>query len=200
MTSINLDQFLGASIVGFTGSAGNVGFAGSVGYTGSQGNVGFTGSLGYTGSVGFTGSSGEYAAIGFTGSAGSSGSDGYTGSQGLLSWIQKTSNYTASANQAIIANSSSGSFTLTLPATPTIGDTVVICDGNSFSTEPITVLGNGNLIETYDAFVLNIDNVKVDFVYNGSQWHVFATITAAPTVSTGSSTGGLEQTFLLMGA
>jgi hypothetical protein len=54
----------------------------NVGYTGSQGLIGFAGSsgayagMGYTGSrgnLGYTGSSGAYAAVGYTGSPGTGG-------------------------------------------------------------------------------------------------------------------------------
>lgn len=62
-----------SSVVGYTGSKGDIG---STGYTGSQGNLGYTGSQGSQGVIGYTGSQGD---IGYTGSLGSTG---YTGSVG----------------------------------------------------------------------------------------------------------------------
>jgi hypothetical protein len=94
------------SLIGYTGSQGDIGYTGSqgeIGYTGSQGELGYTGSVGYTGSqgVGFTGSQGE---IGYTGSVGYTGSEGagFTGSQGDLGYtgsqgIQGLRGYTGSA-------------------------------------------------------------------------------------------------------
>jgi hypothetical protein len=50
-----------------------------------------------------------------------------------------TANYTASAGEIVLVDSSSGSFTVTLP-TPTLGAGVTIKDvGNSLSTYPVTV-------------------------------------------------------------
>jgi hypothetical protein len=85
--------------LGFTGSAGAVGFTGSggtgftgstgAGFTGSQGDLGYTGSqgAGFTGSVGYVGSQGEQGNLGYTGSAGAGGEGGgYTGSQGDLGY------------------------------------------------------------------------------------------------------------------
>lgn len=148
-----------------------------VGYTGSQGPIGYTGSVGYTGSIGYTGSQGE---TGFTGSI------GFTGSQGIYGWITKTANYTAQNLDAIIADTNGGAFTITLPATPSAGDTIVISDGDDFSTNNLTVARNGSTIEGVDDdFILNIQHVKIDFVYDGTTWQVFPTVTAAnqPTVA-----------------
>lgn len=95
--------YTGSQGVGYTGSKGDVGYVGSastvIGFTGSKGDVGYTGSLGgvgYTGSastvIGYTGSAGTdgYAgSVGFTGSAGLDGAYaalGYTGSQGPIGY------------------------------------------------------------------------------------------------------------------
>jgi hypothetical protein len=152
MSTINLSNLLDNSYVGFTGSQG-------AGFTGSRGDIGFTGSRGNTG---------------FTGSI------GFTGSKGTLGWVTKTANYTSVNLDAIIADTGSGAFTITLPATPSAGDTVVISDGNDFSTNNLTIARNGSTIEDVaDDFVLDIQHVKVDFVYDGSTWQVFPTISSA---------------------
>ena len=114
--------------------------------------------------------------------------------------MSKSAAYTAAVNQAIIADTSGGSFTITLPATPSVGDTVIIADGADFSINSLIVSGNGKLIEGYNTFTLNIKNVKVDFVYDGTSWQVFPTISAGVGGSTSTSAAGFEQTFLLMGA
>jgi hypothetical protein len=66
-------------IQGYTGSVG-LGYAGSNGYTGSAGTHGNTG---YTGSSGIQGSTGYVGSNGYTGSAGTQGNTGYTGSSGI---------------------------------------------------------------------------------------------------------------------
>ena len=72
------------SVLGYTGSKGDIGYTGSkgdIGYTGSQGLTGATGPTGYTGSEGAFGATG---ATGPTGYAGSQGDIGYTGSEGAV--------------------------------------------------------------------------------------------------------------------
>jgi hypothetical protein len=118
-------------------------------------------------------------------------------------WISVANTYTASSGDAIMATTTAGSFTVTLPSSPLTGAIVVIADGNDFLTNPLTVNGNGKLIEGYDTFTLNVKNVKVEFIYSGTSWQAFPTITAltadsntdltltanSSTVSINSSTG-----------
>lgn len=98
-----------------------------------------------------------------------------------VAWTVKTGNYTASSNDYLIADTSSGAFTITLPSTPSTGDFVVIADGADFSANKLTVARNGSTIEgVADDFELDIQHVKVEFVYDGTTWQVFPTITSAP--------------------
>jgi len=91
------------------------------------------------------------------------------------SWSVKTSNYTAASGDQLLANTSGGSFTITLPATPSAGNSVVIADGNNWQTNNLTVARNGSTIKGLsEDLILNIAGVKVDFVYSGSTWCVFA--------------------------
>lgn len=92
-------------------------------------------------------------------------------------WISVANTYTASSGDAIMATTTAGSFTVTLPSSPLTGAIVVIADGNDFLTNPLTVNGNGKLIEGYDTFTLNVKNVKVEFIYSGTSWQAFPTIT-----------------------
>ncbi len=56
-------------------------------------------------------------------------------------WSVKTSNYTASAGDRIIADTTSSQFDITLPSSPSIGDTISIIDGGvGFSTNSITIV------------------------------------------------------------
>ena len=179
-------------VIGYTGSQGIQGIQGVIGFTGSQGNTGFTGSQGIQGVIGFTGSRG---ATGFTGSqgvgfTGSQGIPGYTGSQGALSsWVIKTANYTAIANDRIITNSSGGTFTISLPASPSVGTYIQITDGWDLSTTPVTVARNGSTIEGLsDDVLLDIQGVTYEFIYANSTWQVTATAGAqGPIGYTGSA-------------
>ncbi len=60
----------------------------------------------------------------------------------------KTANYTAVAGQGVFANTAGGAFTVTLPASPTIGDEVSIVDyGGTFDTANLTVGRNSQKIQ-----------------------------------------------------
>jgi hypothetical protein len=116
-----------------------------------------------------------------------------------VGWVAISTTYTASSGDSIIADTSAGSFTISLPATPSAGHTIIIADSDDFFTNPLTVSGNGNLIEGYNTFTLNVKNVKVEFIYSGTVWQAFPTVTSLTTGAT-SGSSGFEQTFLLMGA
>jgi hypothetical protein len=60
----------------------------------------------------------------------------------------KTANYTASAGQGVFANTTSSAFTVTLPASPSIGDSVSIIDyAGTFDSNNLTVGRNGSKIQ-----------------------------------------------------
>ena len=67
---------------------------------------------------------------------------------GGTSWqAVKTSNYTASAGQGVFANTTSSAFTVTLPASPTLGDEVTIVDyAGTFDSNTLTVGRNSSKI------------------------------------------------------
>jgi hypothetical protein len=77
---------------------------------------------------------------------------------GVLSWAEesaggtswqaiKTSTYTASAGEGVFANTSSGAFTVNLPASPSLGDEVTIVDyAGTFDTNNLTVGRNSQPI------------------------------------------------------
>jgi hypothetical protein len=125
----------------------------STGFTGSQGTIGFTGSQGFTGSAGADGASSQFI------------------------WQRKTANYTAVNQDGIIADTSGGSFTITLPANPDIGDYVVIVDGGKWEFNDLTVARNGSTIEgVADDLILDVSDTRVDFVYDGTTWQVFSNV------------------------
>ena len=95
-------------------------------------------------------------------------------SSGGVEYVAKTTTYTASANEGIIANTSGGAWTLTLPASPSAGDKVFVADGDDWSTNNLTVARNGSTIEGSAAdFTMDYGGVNVGFIYDGSTWQVY---------------------------
>lgn len=95
-------------------------------------------------------------------------------SSGGVEYVTKTTTYTASANEGVIANTSGGAWTLTLPASPSAGDKVFVADGDDWSTNNLTVARNGSTIEGSAAdFVMDYGGVNVGFIYDGSTWQVY---------------------------
>jgi len=139
---------------------------------------------GYTGSRGFTGSRGD---------------TGFIGSRGFgLFWTRVTSNTTAVSLNAYLADTTSGSFSITLPASPVLNDVVVISDGGDWGTNNLTVLRNGSTIEglTQD-LILNIGQTRVEFIYDGSTWQVASSAgQQGPIGFTGSRGSGLSWTLV----
>lgn len=86
------------------------------------------------------------------------------------------SDFTATAGIFYLADTTNGTFTATLPASPSQGDFVVISDGADFSTNNITVARNGSTIEdSAGDVILDVQQTENRFVYNGSTWHIFVT-------------------------
>lgn len=113
------------------------------------------------------------------------GSTGFTGATGVWSnWTRVTSSTLAVKNNQYIADSTGGTFAITLPSTPTTGDYVVIQDGGNWSTTPVTVQRNGSTIEgTTDDLELNVGGSLVTLIYDGTTWQLAST--AGPIGATG---------------
>lgn len=88
----------------------------------------------------------------------------------------KTANYTAVANDGVQTNTSGGAFTVTLPATPAVGDQIIVTDSaGSWATNNLTVGRNGSTIEGLaEDLICNISSISVQLVYSGTAWDVFA--------------------------
>jgi hypothetical protein len=98
---------------------------------------------------------------------------------GGIPWIIKTTTYTAETKNAIVADTSGGAWTLTLPASPLAGAYVQLLDGGNWFTNNLTVARNGQTIEgDAEDLVINIGNIAVDIVFDGTTWQVVAQVGA----------------------
>lgn len=90
-------------------------------------------------------------------------------------YSRKTANYTAAAGDLLIADTSGGTFTITLPATPSTGAFVKIADGANWATTVVTIGRNGSTIEGLsEDLTLDVGGITVDLIYDGTTWEVFA--------------------------
>lgn len=102
---------------------------------------------------------------------------------GGTTWVVKTANYTAVTGDGIIADTSNGAFTITLPATPSTGDNVIIADGNDWSNTNLTVARNGSTIEGLsEDLTLDVGSIQVHLIYDGATWEVYAFTGPATTI------------------
>ena len=85
-----------------------------------------------------------------------------------------SSTFSATVNDRILANSSGGTFTVTLPLNSTllVNDVVQIVDvTGSFNTNNITLGRNGSKIQNLsEDLVLDINNIAVTMIYTGSTY------------------------------
>ena len=97
---------------------------------------------------------------------------------GITYTTVKTANYTAAANDGVQTSTGGGAFTVTLPATPAVGDQVFVIDtANSWATNNLTVGRNGSTIEgSATDLICDISNVSVQLVYSGTTWNVYAQV------------------------
>lgn len=107
-------------------------------------------------------------------------------SGGGITWLSKTANYTAVSGDGILANTSGGVFTVTLPASPSLGDTVAFSDSNgTFGTYNLTIARNSSLIQgVAENLVVNVKDVSFQLIYNGATtgWKLDSFLPIAPEV------------------
>ncbi len=136
----------GAGLTGATGPTGNTGDVGPTGNTGATGAgvTGATGPTGNTGDVGPTGNTGATGA-GVTGATGPTGNTGATGSS--FNYTNITSSQSITSNEGYIVDTTSGTITLTLPATPSAGEFInfTFTRGNNNN---LTIARNGSNINS----------------------------------------------------
>ena len=111
----------------------------------------------------------------FVAGSGISGATGPTGATGVIApWTKISTTTTATANTQYLANTATGAFTLTLPASPSLGSVVIVTDGGDWSTNNLTVARNGSTIKGLsEDLIMDLAGAKIDFVYSGTTWLVF---------------------------
>lgn len=105
---------------------------------------------------------------------GAQGTQGITGA--LRAWSFKNANYTAVDGDRVIADTTAGSFTITLPGSPIIGSYVQITDGGNWAVNNLLINRNGSTIEGIaDTLAIDIPQATVEFAYSGTTWHFTST-------------------------
>jgi hypothetical protein len=102
---------------------------------------------------------------------------------GSTSYIRKTTTYTAVNGDKIIADTSGGAFTITLPASPATGDNVTFVDGGDWAVNNLTVGRNSQTIEgSATDLILDVGSlITVTLVFDGTTWEVYAN--SSPSIS-----------------
>lgn len=87
---------------------------------------------------------------------------------GTESWQIKTANYTAVAGDNLFCDTTTGSFAITLPASPANNNRIKIADAaGTFGSRPLIVNHNGNKIQgTVQTLYLDLINTSVTLTYN----------------------------------
>ena len=83
-----------------------------------------------------------------------------------FNWSVKTSAYTAATGDRILADTSAGGFTITLPASPTAGDYIEVNDAReTWATNNLTVARNGSNVDSLaENLICNI-SAKIGLTY-----------------------------------
>jgi hypothetical protein len=88
--------------------------------------------------------------------------------------VEKSTTYTAKVNERVVANTTGGAWTLTLPVSTglLVNDVVQIIDPTgSYSTNNLTVARNGAKIQNLNEdLTMNINNVAITFIYTGTTY------------------------------
>jgi len=75
-------------------------------------------------------------------------------------WVIKTANYTAVNGESVMANTTASAFSITLPASPSVNNRVLISDyAGTFWTNNLTLVRNGSKIQGLDEdYICNISH------------------------------------------
>jgi hypothetical protein len=89
-------------------------------------------------------------------------------------WLPRTSAIVAAAGDRILADTSAGAWTLTLPPTPTTGMEVQVIDARAtWHTNALTIARNGATIaDLAEDLICDLRAARVSLVYTGATWAV----------------------------
>ena len=105
--------------------------------------------------------------------------------QSGINFTRHTANVTVADRQGIIADTTNGSFTITMPPTPVVGTQCVLADGGDWSVNNLIINPNGSTIEGNSTnLIMNVGGVLATFVYDGTTWEVFAQADVSTIVTT----------------
>jgi len=106
--------------------------------------------------------------------AGVSTTDWYFAGRKEFVYTTQTSNYTAQNMDFIYCDTSIGSFTVTLPLSPSANDKVAVMDiSASFSTNPLSIARNGNTIMgLVEDMIIDTDNISVELIFVNNDWRI----------------------------
>lgn len=96
-----------------------------------------------------------------------SGGGGGGGGTGLSFGGVQTTSFSAAANTIYCVDTTSGTLTMTLPSTPTVGNQIVFLDcASNFQTTNMTVANNSNLLMGFNAnMTVNVSNAAATLIY-----------------------------------
>lgn len=87
------------------------------------------------------------------------------------------SDFTAVPAGRYALNSENGSFNITLPASPTLGDYIRLIDAGNLTTNTVTLLRNGSTIEDQaDDMELDVGQNIIEVLFINNTWQVYAAI------------------------
>jgi hypothetical protein len=94
---------------------------------------------------------------------------------GGTTFSTKTTTYTAVNGDYLFCDTSSAAFTITLPASPTINNTVYFQDAKgSFDSNALTIgPGANNIMGSSGDLVVTLLNAGFGLFYNGTEWRIF---------------------------
>lgn len=98
-----------------------------------------------------------------------------TPSSGGVTWSVKTTTYTAASGDYLLCDTTSGAFTVTLPASPSTGNAIYFQDAaGTWSTNNLTIApGSNNIMGQAGNLIANQSSVGFGLIYNGSEWRIF---------------------------
>lgn len=101
----------------------------------------------------------------------SDGDGSFTWAEATMTWTVITGSTTATANRGYFADTNTASMTVTLPASPSAGDTVRIVDLGNAATNNITVARNGsNIMGSADNLTVATSNSAFGLVFSNATY------------------------------